>query len=1065
MDTNDGIETVEAGETSQGVSIFYEEEEIDGVHESKQVFFKAAESSLTLRGTWDDNWAELDVTFSWSADGREFNCCATSYSAGDNGNKKGNAYMGFYSGASDWGEATLSENVHQNGVPVPISVCGTIPANQSTAVIKFRYIWDFSNAEDEQRITRVEVPFVPAPAITGPSGDIPDRQFTVTGTGARHNAVITLHSAVDTYLATGTITTGDNWTAAITLPNETQPLTFYARQAVGAFRSLNSNQKTVQLAVVPIPTITAPVSGPVPDKQFVVRGAGGKFDSGEITLYNDAGDAPLVKATISSNGSWTAPLTLPSETQPLTFYAKQKVGNRESGNSDRVTVQLATVPIPVITGPAAGSIQDTTFTVTGNQGVVGAKVQVHKDLIGGVVGESGALTGSNWSIPVTVPVGPASLVAVQIKDGRKSALSTERLFIVRPPALTAVNVSPSTETLVKFSGTGHTDATVVITKVSGLEASMPPPVQVTNGSWETTATNWPFDNYILQAIQKVPDNANGWIESLPYTFSVDRTFPDPTDVTHTADYQPTFLGKGYTGATVKLFNAGGGSTVAPDARVSNGQWSSRASAEWGPTLNREVHIKQYLDGQASPNWVILKVTIAPLAPTINAIPPGEDSPLIEGRCWPGAVVKLKYSDSGTEHQPVVTNGRWSHRREGAFAPGGHIVTVTQTAAQQTSPPASQPFTVFKPIPKPTIDPVGEETGRDLIVTGGNGMKDATLQLRDAQHEWPLGQPKLLTRDGPWSIELKGLEFRRYFIDAQQSFENRKSQHSEVVSFNVVLLSPVFEVPQPGGNLPRTSELSGTGMPGGRVEVWLQDGKEPLLKNIAVGPDGRWKAEVTLPIGVTTIRARQFFEDQTSRDSPLLTYNVVPAAPFIETPATDEHIGRVVVVSGFGVPGDTVTVKLGDAVLRVLGQSPVLEDRTWSLTLAFDQPGGNLGLVAVASCEGFESAASSPRSVVLGTYLPSIDVPAAGRWVSNPVGFEGQGRRGTGQLVSWFNPEQEWVPNIPVTATGWQGQSAQLLPPGGNWCRFKQTIDDGEDASTVSDWVESARFEGPAPASN
>jgi hypothetical protein len=860
-------------------------------------------------------------------------------------------------------------------------------------------------------------------------------------------------------LGVGTITSGGDWKGTLILPDETQPLTFFARQAVGAFPSLNSNQMTVQLAV-PIPMITAPVSGPVPDKQFEVSGIGGKFGSGEITLYNAAGNAPLVKATISSNGSWTTPLTLASET--LTFYAKQKVGNRESGNSNRVTVQLAAVPIPVITDPAAGSIQDTTFTVTGNQGVVGAKVQVHKDLIGGVVGESGVLTGPNWSIPVTVPVGPASLVAVQIKDGRKSALSTPRAFKVRPPALTAVNVSPSTETSVKFSGTGHTDAMVVTTKVSGPEASMPPPVQVTNGSWETTATNWPFGNYRLQVIQKVPDNANGWIESLPYTFSVDRTFPDPTDVTYTADYQPTFSGKGYTGATVKFFNPDGGSTVAPDARVANGQWSSRASAEWGPTLDREVHIKQYLEGQGSPNWVILKVTIAPLAPIINDILPGEDSPLIEGRCWPGAVVKLKYSDNATEHQPTVTNGRWSHLRAGAFAPGDYTVTVSQTAAQQTSPPASKPFTVLKPIPKPTIDPVGPETGRDLIVTGGNGMKGATLQVRDAQHDRPLGQPKLLTSDGPWSIELKGLEFRLYTIDAQQSFENRKSQRSEFDSFTVVLLSPVFEVPQPGGNLPRTSELSGTGMPGGRVEVWLQGEKEPLLKDIAVGPNGRWKAEVTLPIGVTTIRARQFFEDQTSRDSPLLTYNVVPAAPFIETPATGEHVGRAVVVSGFGVVGDTVTVKLGDAVL---GQSPVLKDRTWSVTGTLDQPGGAYGLVAVASSEGFESAESSPRSVVLGTYLPSIDVPAAGRWVSNPVGFEGQGRRGTGQLVSWFNPEHVWVPNIPGTATGWQGQSAQRLPPGGNWCRFKQTIDDGADDSTVSDWVESARFEGPAPASN
>ncbi|WLG22228.1 hypothetical protein PSH91_21180 [Pseudomonas sp. FP1154] len=80
--------------------------------------------------------------------------------------------------------------------------------------------------------------------------------------------------------------------------------------------------------------------------------------------------------------------------------------------------------------------------------------------------------------------------------------------------------------------------------------------------------------------------------------------------------------------------------------------------------------------------------------------------------------------------------------------------------------------------------------------------------------------------------------------------------------------------------------------------------------------------MTLPVGETTIVARQRFEGRPSKDTAPLTFNVVPAAPFIETPATDEPIGRRVVVSGFGVPGDTVTVKLGDATHAVLGSSPV-----------------------------------------------------------------------------------------------------------------------------------------------
>jgi hypothetical protein len=627
--------------------------------------------------------------------------------------------------------------------------------------------------------------------------------------------------------------------------------------------------------------------------------------------------------------------------------------------------------------------------------------------------------------------------------------------------LTAVTVTFPTDTSVKFEGAGHTGATVQITVVSGPGGTAPPDVPVIAERWTTTATNWPLGSYSLKVVQKVSDNAGGWIESQPYTFPVDLVVPDPTDIIYTPDYRPVFSGKGLTGATVKLFNPGGSSTVAPDALVSNSAWESTASEVWGPTFKREVHIKQYANGQASAQWIRLEVTIPPLAPVMNAPVENGLSPNLSGTCWPGAELKLTFSDSTLEHSVTNDNGTWRFRRDEPFAPDiAHTATMTQTAAQQTSPAASITFMVALPMRPPVITypDAAAEVGRTVTIRGRDGMAGATLQLRDAQFDRPLGEAKVLDADGDWAIELSALEFRQYTVDAQQTLAGRPSERSDMRTFTVVLLPPEFEVPQPGGDLPRLSELSGTGMPGGKVEVWLQGESEPLEDEIIVDSDGRWKAEVTLPVGVTSIQARQRFEDQTSRDSPVLTYNVVPAAPFIETPATDEPIGRRVVVSGFGVPGDTVTVKLGDAALTVLGSSPVQEDRTWSVTVTFEQPGGVFGLLAVASSDGFDSADSAPRRVLLGTYQPAIDVPAPGRWIANPVRFEGQGRPGVGQVVSWFNPDQVWAPDLAVATGGWQGAAAQPLSAGGNWCRFKQTLTDAVDDATVSDWVESKRFE-------
>ncbi|MBC3374040.1 hypothetical protein HU762_08785 [Pseudomonas sp. SWRI92] len=682
------------------------------------------------------------------------------------------------------------------------------------------------------------------------------------------------------------------------------------------------------------------------------------------------------------------------------------------------------------------------------------------------------MTSLLWTCPVEVPPGPISLVAIQIDSLEESKPSLPQSFRIRPPALTSVTVTNPTETSIKFSGSGYFGATVQITVLSGPTVTPPSdaPVQQ-NGNWETTATNWPFGTYSLKAIQKVSDNANGWIESQPYTFALDRGLPDVSDVIYTQHYQPTISGKGVTGARVKLADPGGASEAAPPVDVRNGAWSSQVKEVWGPTFKREVHIQQSLNGQSSPDRYKLEITIAPLAPVMDSPVENGLSPNLSGTCWPGASLKLKYSDSNTEHPVTNNNGRWTFRRETPFAPDiTHTATLIQHAASQDSPPASRTFTVSVPMRKPEIThPSPGEVGRDVTIRGRNGMSGASMQLRDAQFGRLLGAPKLLTTDGEWFINLAGLDFREYTLDAQQTLDGRPSERSAHLVLTVVLLPPQFDVPQPGGKLPRTAELSGNGMPNGRVNVWLQGQAEPLLEEVPVNSGGNWKRIVTLPVGQTTIRAKQFFKDEKGKDQeseygPWLAYNVVPAAPFIETPAAAEHIGRRVVVSGFGVPGDTVTVRLDDSELKILGRSPVLEDRTWSVTVTLDQPGGAHGLVAVAEYDEFESDDSQPRAVVLGTYLPSIDVPTTGRWIDNPVGFEGQGRPGVGQVVSWYNPDRAWAANLAVDAGAWRGEAVLSLPSGGHWCRFKQTLTDSAGDGTVSDWVESERFDVLPPSS-
>ena len=184
--------------------------------------------------------------------------------------------------------------------------------------------------------------------------------------------------------------------------------------------------------------------------------------------------------------------------------------------------------------------------------------------------------------------------------------------------------------------------------------------------------------------------------------------------------------------------------------------------------------------------------------------------------------------------------------------------------------------------------------------------------------------------------------------------------------------------------------------------------------------------------------------------------MVPAAPSIETPALNEFVGRHAVVSGFGYPGDSVTVALAQAPQQVLGRGTVLDDRTWSVTVELDAPSGQRELIVVQWQGEFDSGRSL-RAVNLGTYLPVIDRPAPGQRVVNPIELAGTGKPGVMSVVSWFNPDTRWLADVRVPAAQWEGTASQPLPGGGSWVRLQQTISESTPATT-SDWTESERFE-------
>ncbi|MCQ6256976.1 hypothetical protein MA884_10760, partial [Pseudomonas sp. Q11] len=614
-----------------------------------------ATSFSPLRAVSGDLWAQIWLSHEWSDDGRRFTVRTEKYQTVAAASGRGRLFLQLDSGGEGPWEL-VTDNAYQNGTEWRVDRTYSINSNASNAAINFSFRW---NGDKPNLTAKRQVDFYPAvtPSID-PIRNVNSRTVRITGKrlviGAGTVFVRTSISSTH-YQATGD--GGDTWKVDAPLSADGRHMTFVAYQRVENRLSPESPSSQAFLVY-----ITAPDANAVLAKGDIFRGVGAPGSKVRVVKADNHSFQLAPEATVGTDDSWHSSLNVDLSGDTVSVVAIYDLTGFPRVVSEPVSYRVLSAP--AITGPAANSVQDRTFTVTGNKGSSGAIVQVFRDTQDEMLGQTNTLTGASWSCSVTAPVGNISLAALQVVSGKPpSDRSTPRAFRIRPPKLTAVTVTTPTDTSVKFEGSGHTGATVQITVVSGPNVTAPAPAPVNGGSWNTTATNWPFGSYSLQAIQRFPDGDNGWIDSQPYTFPVTLILPAPTDVTYTPVYQPVFSGKGFNGATVMLFNPGLGSKAAPDADVSSGQWQSTASEVWGPTFKQEVHIKQqYLDGVASSTWIVLEVNIPPLAPVMNVPVENGLSPDLNGTCWPGAVLTLTFSDSTTEHPVENNNGTWHFRR-------------------------------------------------------------------------------------------------------------------------------------------------------------------------------------------------------------------------------------------------------------------------------------------------------------------------------------------------------------------------------------------------------------------
>ncbi|MDD0970772.1 MULTISPECIES: hypothetical protein [Pseudomonas] len=1009
-------------------------------------------------------WCSLEFFSEFTADGSQFKCRTSRYNAKDNGEKKGNLYVRA-SSQNTW-DRTWNDIGNQNGQWNPLEATGSVNSPNGSATVYFKYIYDRSGVEDVEMEVDIVLTFKPAtPVITSPSGDVTTNPFTVTGTGGIPNAgTITLHNANGgAQLATAVIATDGSWTASATFPPGLTTLTFYAKQTIRNSVSGESNRVTVNLVVTAV-TIDSPKSGDsLRERQPMINGKG--HSGATIKVYEADSGVILYGSGTAQGGQWSIRLTTPLPIGPFTFHASQEYAGQTTW-SDKVPVSVLP-KLPVITQPAAQSVQNRSFTVSGIEGEVGAIMRILLDLNDTVVGTLQSVTGNAWSvlvdIPASIPPGEVRLAAQQTLRV-PSDRSDSRPFKLKPSQPGKLTVQVDAQGKVTLGGTGHIGATFYLHVVNN---GMPfHSFTVATSPWTVFFPDWLPGTSLVNGRQSVPDGAGQPIYSdwISEDTTVEVPVPPPTLSSRVnPDGIPTFYGTGRNwsdqpASRVEVRLEGASSAIVPivDVRADT-TWSSTATERWAPGTYQVTAIQWFTTLQSGRVQPPVSVIISAPPAVIEKVTPNGVFAEVVGQCWPGAELTITFSDNPASHplEDADKNGQWDFQRSTPFRPGRHTVTVTQTFGGQTSNPVSMSFDIAVSVPVITPPP-GGETDHLPVLHGTGGFDGFTIRVFDFVTHQLLGET-IATGD-EWSVALTELDYGPHAVFAIQVLGDLESPPSNTVAFKVVLLAPTIDLPETGASVPRTFTVKGYARAGkgfDRTEVDVYLDGDPFRVYPLFG-DGYFEQNFTRPLGPCVLNARQYFKDQESPHSQDVLITIVPGKALIETPGIGEAVGKTAPICGFGFPADDVVVALPD--FTELGRTKVQNDGTWLCPVELPETGTDLSLITEQRNGEFRSGWSEPRSVQRLMAPPTFDEPLEGKWEEATPGFAGGAFEGSQvDVVAWYDSDEKHAEALVTNGGRWAGASERNLPAGPQWARAVQVV--GGKRSMPAD---SKRFEVVPP---
>lgn len=1053
MDINDGTEMDPRGESSETQGTADNVESIaDAVDPYVEVVIADSEQTnsdlfteAVISASNGEYWAKLKVSWSWNGPGTTFTCSTVWYQALNNGETGGNVRILVEAGTSNKWEQELIGNANQNGNENGLVRSESITATSNMARITFGYKYDRDNVSDKDMHNHIDVYYAPLAPTIDSVKNVVTPVLKVTGGGGVHNARVVLDDGAGT-IGSGTVGVDGRW--EVTPDKQGNSVSFTAYQIYANRNSARTGYVTYYRAA-----LTSPVANQVvPVNKLVFQGIAAPNTSMKVVKHG-VGTSWSNSVNTGSGTSWQAPAL-----GTVSFPSGITQATVEIDNQQRYTnfVTLKVLGYPVIIEPANGTTLEMAFTITGNNGLAGSQITLFKHPTDFSLGTTHVLTGTTWSLPVTLEPGPHSVVGEQYWPGISSGRGTPVLYLIRPEKPT-LEVTQKGETL-ELSGTGYNGAKLDIHK-SGDGVTVYLTTTVSNGAWKIDVPeNWLPARYTLTARQSVSDGNNGRIYNSGW--SLEKTFtllpPKPTDVSVTANGQkPTFNGRGNqwntTRGTCVMFK--GGQDMRPSVPEStvgtDGLWTTTATADLPPgtyNLTARQWVNNLWSLDSLPRSLIIQTPPPVLTPITG---PTGQRPQIKGTMWNSS--KVVVSVTGRPPETATTTGTSFHLNATSdWAPGTYTVSVTAEFGGQTSTPSTQSLIVKAP--KPQIDTSGPVPL--IAVISGKGWPGCRVKIFTTAGNQELGADDVKT-DGTFEITLLKQAPGDQTLFAMQ-YERGNPANASVESDRVAVKFGVptaaVTVPAEGGRTPRVSTFSGTTTAtSGTVELWL--GNTLLADKIVINA-GTWSARgIQLAAGLKAVLV--YIRDGVDL-SVATTRNVkvVPEELKIDSPLTGQNIGRQLWISGVGAfPGDQVIVKRLGAP-HDFPPVTVDEHGHWTTYFQHNMTATNTIAAIARAGAGLDSDVSDPITPKL-LHAPShITQPQAGDRVGTKPIFAGLARpRATVTIAQWFNSAIVLATTVAGDDGYWEVQSTVALAEGGARVKMRDTHD-----AQHSEWRESERFE-------